>query len=341
MRRREFIAGTVATAAFGFARPALAQTDARPPGRKRIAVVHVADKVEEMTVNGRRSFKAYFGELNRLGYIEGRNLVVERYSALGRLDRLPDLARSVVASQPDLIVALNGPLLLQFKPLTNIIPILGTPGDPVLAGLVTNLARPGGNFTGVSVDAGWADGWGKRLQFLNETVSDHLTNVRYFVGFSTKWWDEAGAGVQKTARQAGIHLAATFLGGNADRATYERAFDAMAKDGVDGLLVADTGEHIANRQLIVDLAAKYRLPAIYPFREFVDAGGLLSYGVDLADIMRRLADMTDQVLRGTKPGDIPIYQQTKFEMVLNRTTARSFGLEFPATLLAVADEVIG
>jgi putative ABC transport system substrate-binding protein len=110
---------------------------------------------------------------------------------------------------------------------------------------------------------------------------------------------------------------------------------------VDGVIVADAGEHITNRQLIVDLAAKYRLLAIYPFREFIDAGGVLSYGVDLADVMRRLADMTDQVLRGTKPGDIPFYQQTKFELVLNRTTAKSFQLEFPATMLAVADEVIG
>jgi putative ABC transport system substrate-binding protein len=259
---------------------------------------------------------------------------------LGQLDRLPDLARAVVASEPDLIVALNGPLLLQFKPLTNTIPILGTPGDPVVAGLVTNLARPGGNITGVSVDAGRADGWGKRLQFLNETVSNHLTNVRYLAGFSTKWWNEAGAGVQKTAQQAGIRLTVTFLGGDADSATYERAYDAMAKDRVDGLLVADTGEHITNRQLIVDLAAKYRLPAIYPFREFVDAGGLLSYGVDLADIMRRLADMTDQVLKGAKTGDIPFYQQTKFELVLNRSTAKLLGLEFPPSMLAVANEVI-
>jgi putative ABC transport system substrate-binding protein len=115
----------------------------------------------------------------------------------------------------------------------------------------------------------------------------------------------------------------------------------MAKDRIDGLLVGDAGEHITNRQLIVDLAAKHRLPAIYPYREFVEAGGLLAYGIDLADSTRRLADITDQVLRGAKPGDIPFYQQTKFELVLNRTTAKSLELEFPATMLAVADEVIG
>jgi putative ABC transport system substrate-binding protein len=229
MKRRDFIAGTVATAAFGFARPAFSRTDARPPRIKRIAFVHAAEKVEDMTVNGRRSFKAYFGELNRLGYIEGRNLIVERYSAGGRADRYDDVAREIVASQPDLIVALNGPLALQFKPLTNTIPILSTPADPVMVGLVTNLARPGGNITGVTVDMGM-DLWGKRLQFLNETVSNHLTNVRFFAGSTTRWSDAAVAGMQKLAQQAGIHLAITFLGGNADRPTYERAFDAMTKD---------------------------------------------------------------------------------------------------------------
>jgi putative ABC transport system substrate-binding protein len=183
--------------------------------------------------------------------------------------------------------------------------------------------------------------WGKRLQFLNETVSSHLTNARYFAASSTKWWDEAGVGVQKSAQQAGIHLAVTSLGGNADRATYERAFDAMVEDRVDGLLVSDAGEHLAYRQLIVDLAAKYRLPTVYPYREFADVGGLLAYGVDLGDVGRRLANMTDQVLRGAKPGDIPFYQPTKFELVLNRGTAKSLGLEFPAALVAVADEVIG
>jgi putative ABC transport system substrate-binding protein len=234
---------------------------------------------------------------------------------------------------------MNGSLALQFKPLTTI-PILGTPSDPIVLGLVTNLARPGGNFTGVSVDAG-SETWGKRLQILNETVSNHLTTVRFFAGLTTVWWDPAGEALQRSARQAGIDLTATMLNGSADRAEYERVFDTMAKDRVDGLLVGDTGEHITNRQLIVDLAAKHRLPAIYPWREFVEAGGLLSYGSDLVDVMRRLADITDQVLRGAKPGDIPIYQQTKFELVLNRSTAKSLGLEFPAPLLSVADEVIG
>ncbi len=294
MQRRELIAGSAASAAFGLARSVRGQTDARPARIRRIAFVHAAEKVEDMTVNGRRSIKAFFEELDRLGYVEGRNLIVERYSALGRIDRYPDLARAVVANQPDLIIALNGPVALQFKALTTAIPILGTPADPVVLGLVTNLARPGGNFTGVSVDAGF-ETWGKRLQLLNETMSNHLASVRYFAGSSTKY--AASEGIQKYAFRAGIDLTLTTLNGSTERAEYERVIDAMAKDRVDGLIVADAGEHITNRQLIVDLAAKYRLPAIYPWREFVEAGGLLSYGTDLVDIMRRLADIMDQVLR--------------------------------------------
>src|SRR5262249_41623725 len=146
MRRRDFIAGTAATAGLSFVGSAFAQTNARSPVTKRIALVHPAEKPEGMTVNGRRGFRAFFEELNRLGYVEGKNLTVERYSALGRVDHYGDVARAVVASQPDLIVALSGPLALQFKPLTSTIPILSVPADPVVVGLVTNLARPGGNF---------------------------------------------------------------------------------------------------------------------------------------------------------------------------------------------------
>ena len=114
----------------------------------------------------------------------------------------------------------------------------------------------------------------------------------------------------------------------------------MEKDGVDGLILQDSSEHVTYRQLIVDLAAKVRLPTIYPFRAFVEVGGLMAYGIDVADVMRRVADMTDQILRGVKPSDIPFYQATKYELVLNQKAATSLGLQFPPTLLTAADEVI-
>jgi putative ABC transport system substrate-binding protein len=152
-------------------------------------------------------------------------------------------------------------------------------------------------------------------------------------------WETTGPVIREAAQQAGLTVAPALLG-RIDQAAYEEAFDAMDRDRAEGFVLADGAEHFTNRVLIVQLAARHRLPAIYPAREFVEVGGLLAYGVDNADVWRRIADMTDQVLRGAKPGDIPFYQQTKFELVLNRTTARSLGLDFRASLLAVADEVI-
>jgi putative tryptophan/tyrosine transport system substrate-binding protein len=339
MRRREFIAETAITAALSFAKPVYAQTDARSPGIRRIAIVHTAEKPEEMTINGRRGFKAYFEELKRLGYAEGQNLLVDRYSALGQSEHYGGLARTIVASHPDLIIALGAPLARQLQLLTTTIPILTGSGDPVAARLVTNLARPDGNITGVSVDAGLGV-YDKRLQFLSETVRN-LRNVRVLIPKSAMmFWETGLASLREAAGQAGIRIAAALLSEKLDRAAYERVFDEMGTDRVDGLMVAHQGENISNRQLIADLAAKHRLPAVYPHREFVDVGGLLSYGSDLGDVMRRLADMTDQVMKGAKPADIPVYQQTKFELVLNQKAATSLGLEFPPTLLTAADEVI-
>lgn len=340
MRRREFIAGTVATAANGFAQPICAQTNSSSLVTKRIAIFHPTEPPEGLTIKGRRAYKAYFSELNRLGYVEGQNLIVERYSALGQSDRYGGLARDIVASRPDLIVSVSGLLAHVLKPLTATVPILATSADPIAAGLVTNLANPEGNITGVSADAGLEVN-GKRLQFLKETTRS-LSNVRMLTPETGLRLSEATlAVVRKAAGQTPITIAPAILTEKIDRGAFERVFDAMEKDRVDGLIVSDSPEHLTNRQLIVDLAAKHRLPAIYPFREFVEVGGLLSYGVDTADLMRRLAEMTGQILGGAKPGEIPFQQQTKFELVLNRTAAAPLGLEFPATLLATADEVIG
>src|SRR5882672_1099569 len=150
----------------------------------------------------------------------------------------------------------------------------------------------------------------------------------------------AGDALRDAAGRAGISIDAALVSTPVDQAAYEKVFEAMERDRVDGLLVADAADHLTYRQLIVDLAARYRLPAIYPNRDFVDAGGLLSYGIDLVEMLQRLAVMTNEVLRGAKPGDIPNYQMTKFDLVLNRATARSLGLDFPPTLLATANDII-
>ena len=290
-------------------------------------------------MTSQRRIEAYFQELDRLGYIEGKNLVAEWYSVLGRYDRIEEIASAIVGSRPDLIFSMSGALTRALKPLTTTIPILAITGDPVAGGFATNLAKPGGNITGVSADAGFGI-HGKRFQYLVETVR-RLANVRFLVTISRRQWEATAlGGLRDAAGQAGISIDAALVSTPVDQAAYEQVFEAMEKDRVDGLIVNDAGDHVTYRQLIADLAARYRLPAIYPYREFVDAGGLLSYGIDLVDLFHRLAVMTNEVLRGAKPSDIPYYQMTKFDLVLNRATARSLGLDFPPTLLATANDVI-
>jgi putative ABC transport system substrate-binding protein len=183
--------------------------------------------------------------------------------------------------------------------------------------------------------------YSKRLQYLVETAR-RLANVRFLVTTTSRWlWEtKAGDALRDAAGRAGISIDVALVSTPVDQAAYEQVFEAMERDRVDGLIVTDAVEHFTYRQLIADLAARYRLPAIYSFRDLVDVGGLLSYGIEPVDMFHRLAVMTNEVLRGAKPGDIPTYQMTKFDLVLNRATARSLGLDFPPTLLATANDVI-
>ena len=328
MRRREFIAGSAVTAAISFAGPVCAQT--RSSVVNRIAIVDPAIRAEDLTINGHAGLKAYFGALNSLGYIEGQNLTVERYSALGQPERLAEIARAAVASHPDLLFAIGGAVVRQ--------PIIATSNDPVAGKLVTNLARPDANITGVSVDAG-LELFGKRFGVFREVVRK-LTNVRVLIASSgLLFWETIRTRLEEDAARLGISVSFE-VPKEADRVSYERAFDLIAADRADGLMVSEGSENTTNRKLIIDLAARHRLPAIYPYREYVELGGLLSYGINLSDVFRRVATMTADVLKGTKPADIPFYQETKFEPVLNRTTASSLGLEFPVSLIASAEEVI-
>jgi putative ABC transport system substrate-binding protein len=306
---------------------------------KRVAIVDPAAEPEQVTINGLPPFKAYLTELNRLGYVESENLIVERYLALGRPEREAENAQAAVASHPDLIVAMGGPVARQLKSLTTTIPIIAVSGDPVAGKIVTNLARPDGNITGVSVDGG-VEIWGKRLDLLREVTQKLTTVPLLYAASALPFWEALKAPLQQAGARVGVGVSLAAVPAENDRASYERAFDLIIADGADGLMVGDTGEIVRFRELIVELAARHRLPTIYCYRNFVEAGGLMSYGVDIGDAFRRMADMTVDVLRGAKPADIPYYQQTKFELVLNHATARSLGLEFPPSLLAIADEVI-
>jgi putative ABC transport system substrate-binding protein len=333
MQRREFIT-LFSGAATTWPLAARAQ---QPAKMKRIAIVFPSAKVSDISVSGPSRYRVFFEELSRLGYVEGQNLKMERYSGEGQPERYAELARHVVNTQPDLIFALGINLAADFKMATATIPIVTLVGDPVAAGLVESIAKPGGNITGATAWVG-SELIGKRIGLLVEAMPK-LSAVSYLVSRSF-WEDGRGAAAREAAKRAGISLKAVPMGGAFNDLEYQRVFRSMEQDRADALMVSDDAEHVTNRATIVELAAKNRLPAIYPYREFVEVGGLMAYSIDLGDTYRRVANIIDKILRGASPEDIPFYQPTKFELSINLKAAKTFGLEMPAMLLARANEVI-
>ena len=331
MRRREFTAGLLFAAVPW---PARAQQRAT---RQRIAIFHPAIPTTLLTETGGGSaWRAFFSELRRLGYVEGENLIIERYSADGHHERYANLAREIVTSSPDLIVTGTNPVVIAFKAATSTIPIVAFMLDPLKAGLVTNLAKPGGNLTGITLDAG-IEIWGKRLEILKEAVPS--TAKAAFLGMRGGWEGSSAQVLRDAADRLGVSLV-LMLPEKGTPAEIERVFAAMEQRRPDAVLVSGEGDLYAHRQLIVELAEKNRLPVMCPYRDYVEAGGLMAYAVDLAELLRRMADNVHQILKGAKPGDIPIYQATKFELLINLKTAKALRLILPAALLARAAEVI-
>jgi putative ABC transport system substrate-binding protein len=333
MQRREFITLLGGAAA---AWPLVARAQ-QPATQHRIAIFHPAIPTTLITETGGGSaWRAFFAELRRLGYVEGENLIVERYSAEGHHERYADLAREIVTRNPDLIVTGTNPVVIVFTAATSTIPVIAFMLDPLKAGLVTSLARPGGNLTGVTLDAG-IEIWGKRLQMLKEAIPS--TAKAAFLGMRGGWEGSS----EQVLRDAGDRLGISLVFMLPEKGTpseIERVFAAMEQQRPDAVLVSGEGDLYAHRQLIVELAEKNRLPAMCPYRDYVEAGGLMAYAVDLAELLRRMADDVHQILKGAKPGDIPIYQPTKFELLINLKTAKALGLTLPPTLLARAAEVI-
>ncbi len=333
MRRREFITlfgGAAATWP-------LAARAQQPAKMKRIAVVSPATKPSEISPSGRAYYRAFFEELSGLGYVEGQNLGVERYSGEGQPERYADLAREVVNTHPDLILAAGAHLSLDFKMATTTIPIVTVMFDPVALGLVASIARPGGNITGVTI-AGGFEIIGKRMGLLVEAMPK-LSTVGYLAS-RPYWEDSRGAAAREVAKRAGIVLSPAMLGSAFNEAEYQRVFTSMGRDRVDAFMVSEEPEHVTYRTTIVELAAKGRIPTIYPFREFVEVGGLMAYSINQEDMYRRIASLIDTILKGANPGEIPFYQPTKFDLSINLNTAKALGLEMPAMLLGRADEVI-
>jgi putative ABC transport system substrate-binding protein len=331
MRRREFTAGVLLTAVPW---PVRAQQRATPP---RIAIFHPAIPTTLLTeTGGGTAWRAFFSELRRLGYVEGENLIIERYSAEGHHERYANLAREIVTSNPELIVTGTNPVVIAFKAATSTLPIVAFMLDPLKAELVTNLAKPGGNLTGITLDAG-IEIWGKRLEILKEAVPS--TAKAAFLGMRDGWEGSFGQFLRDAAGRLGISLI-SMLPQQGTPSEIERVFAEMEQHRPDAVLVSGEGDLYAHRQLIAELTQKHRLPAMCPYRDYADAGALMAYTVDLAELLRRMADDVHKILHGAKPGDIPIYQATKFQLLINLKTAKALSLSLPPALLARADEMI-
>jgi putative ABC transport system substrate-binding protein len=279
--------------------------------------------------------EAFRQRLRELGWVEGQNIAIEYRTAEGKLERLPDLASELVGLKVDLIVAVATPGARAAKQATATIPVVMVGvGDPVGLGYVASLARPGGNITGLSsmsVDLG-----PKRLELLKETIP-RVSRV----GLMWNPADPARAlevrETQAAAEKLGLRLQSIEVRSPEE---IERAFSAMPRERLDALIVQQDPLTILHRARIAGLTVKSRLPAISVFREFPEAGGLMAYGTNLADLYRRAATYVDKILKGAKPADLPVEQPTRFELVINLKTAKALGLTIPQSVLIRADQVI-
>ena len=273
--------------------------------------------------------------LRELGWIEGKNIAFERRYAENRLDRLPALAAELVGLKVDVIVAAGTLAPLAAKRATTTIPIVMTAaGDPVGSGLVPNLARPGGNVTGLSLMV--PDLGGKRLELLKELLP-HMSRVAVLWNAANPYPALVFKETERAAQTLGIEVQSLEIREPND---FGNAFEAAERHQPDALIMVEDPLTIDFRKQIADFALTHRLPAMNGFRQFVDAGGLMAYGASLSDLLRRAAGYVDKILRGAKPSDLPVEQPTKFELIINLKTAKALGIEIPPMLLARADELI-
>ena len=334
MRRREFIT-LLGGAVAAWPLDGWAQQATRIPV---IAFVHPAFPVNTLVETGENPWRAFFGELRKLGYVEGKNLTIDRFSGDGiSAQRFAELVREIVSRKPDLIVTAGFPTVQLFKAATNTTPIVAMVNDPVATGLAVSLSRPGANLTGVVVDAG-LELWEKRFELLREAVPSAST-----VGFllPRDYWELPYArAVRQSADRIGITLTLAGLGIPIQEQELKSAFASLREQHLGALVINEGPVTLTHRRLIVQLAQEARLPAFYPYRDFVEAGGLMAYSVDVLSLTRHAAHQVDQILRGAAPKELPFFQATKYHLSINLRTAKALGLTIPPTLLARADEVI-
>jgi putative ABC transport system substrate-binding protein len=331
MRRREFVAGAMSIIA------GASRVSAQPAGAsQRLAIFSPSEPSAQMhEKSDNRYYRALFEELRRLGHVEGQNLTVEKYGSEQNRAGPVALAAEIIRSNPDVVFVI-GPGAPIFKEADAKFPIVALTADPIAQGLARSLARPGGRFTGVSVDTGPSI-HGKRIALLHEMFP--AMSKLAFLTLRVAWQGVQARPVRAAAETAGITLVPLLVDSPASEADYRSAITQALRDG-DAIMIGDAPDVIRYRSLILELIGAARLPAIYPFFELVEAGGLMAYAFDLIELNKRVANDIDAILRGANPGEIPFYQATKFELSINLNTAKVLGLNVPATLLASADKVI-
>jgi len=290
-----------------------------------------------MPQNGSSRFLEDFRSgLRDLGYVEGKNVQLEIRWGEGKLDRLPGLADELVKLNVDVIVAVNSPSVIAAKRATQTIPIvMPVSSDPVGDGLVASLARPGGNITGLSLMS--PELGAKRLQLLKEALPKLSRPVAVL-------WNPDYVGMAARFRQAQVVAPSVGFGVRSvevrDSGELERALETMDRERPDALVILADPLTVSQRMRIVEYAAQERLPVMYEVSQFVDAGGLMSYGPDTDKVVARAADYVDKILKGAKPGDLPIEQPDRFELVVNIRSAKQLGIAFPQSILLQADRVV-
>jgi putative ABC transport system substrate-binding protein len=326
MRRREFIA-----ALGGAVTWPLAARGEQPSGARRIGVL--MSFAEDDTLS-KEALAGFQQGLEGFGWSEGRNLRIEYRFGAGRVDQFQALAKELVATQPDMILAQGTASTAALQRQSSAIPIVFVAvSDPIGSGFVASLARPGSNLTGLLMYEGSITG--KWLAMLKE-IAPHLARVGLLVSPSTAY-DYFVQAATAAAAALPMELVPSRVENVAD---IEHAIESFARMPNGGLLLPPDSLTVVHRDLVIMLAARYRLPAVYGFRVFVTDGGLMSYGTDPVGMYRQLASYVDRILRGAKPTDLPVEAPTKYQMVLNLKTAKALGLDVPPSLMVRADEVI-
>jgi putative tryptophan/tyrosine transport system substrate-binding protein len=327
MQRREFIAGLGGAVSW--------QVVAWAQQSERMRRIGVLLAVGESDAEGLTWKSAFVQRLQELGWMEGRNLIIDYRFGTAGVNRMPDLAMELIALQPDVILAGQTPAVVALRQSTFSIPIVfAQVADPIEIGLITSLSHPGGNITGFTTFEPTIVG--RWLHALKD-MSPSITRVAIIFDPDNPSWIVYVRALEAAAPALGMRLTPA---GVRDAVAIGRMMETFARDGGAGLVVLPSPVTINNRDSIIVLAARHRLPTVYPYRFFAAAGGLLSYGVDVADMYRRAAIYIDRILRGEKASDLPVQAPTKFEFVINLKTAKVLGLTIPETLLATADEVI-